>query len=460
MGKIGWPSAMAEWVDNAFDRHATRVSFVFEKNFLTIQDDGEGTPTPHAIVQPGHHTPSSDGLGEFGVGGSESLLWAGGEKSSVLIVSTHRGMTRELQMNWTEYARSEWELPDPSERPALPGEIGTRIQVTPVKATRPRSFDALCAELGYIYSHAIRRENKQIAIKTTGGERPRLVLAWTPPPFDMRLRQVNEVIHVGKRTATVRAGVVAEGARNERYGITYWYRYRVVLPNSVKGCGSFNPTRVSGFVELLDGWKSNLGRRKDEIALEAEELFAEVERVMRPVLEDAERAGSTFTLNELSQRLESRIAAALNPQTPDSKARRPGDADQEGAVDPTNTGRKHKRAAIEQPGSRFSGASGGRGVRIAYQNLGGDSVGECKPPFVILNLDNSFISEATKRADDDALIVVVAALIADWDAQQPDSKGQRYFRGVLKSFAEQFGVALKASPALDGRQLLAKVAQR
>lgn len=455
-GRVGWTTATAEWIDNAFDRRASRVAITFEKDGLTIQDDGEGTPSPQAIVQLGEHTHAADGLGEYGIGGTESLLWAGGERSDVVITTTHRGVTRRLAMNWLDYARSDWELPDVHERPAEPGEIGTKIHLRTLQARPPRDLNLLCSELGFLYSRAIRRENKQITIKAGGvKERPRIVTPWQPPEFDAALPQVRDAqIQIGTKEAVVNCGVVKEGVHNPKNGITYWFRYRVILPASAKGCGDHLFTRVCGFVELLDGWKASLTRNKNGLVVGDDLLFDEVERLIKPVLIAAEQVGSTFALRDLSHRLESRIAPALKGRTsrqPDAKARR-AQGDRHGTVTPKDTDRKHSRADHEQAGVRFPGTSGSRGLNIGYDHLGGIKTGEAKPPSIILNLDNPFIADAVHRSDETALVMAVSSLIADWDCSQPDEKGNRYLRTLEpKTFAEQLGSILAAAPSLDGR---------
>lgn len=457
-GRVGWTTACGEWIDNAFDRKATRVAISLERDSLTIEDNGEGASVPHRIVQLGDHTAAPQGLGEYGMGGKESLLWAGGEKSSVSIVSTHRGVRRRLEMNWTEYARSEWELPDAIEAESEPGEIGTKIIVRPLQARSPKDVSALCEEIGYLYSHAIRHDNKQITIKGPGAkERPRVVVPWQPPAFDASLPQVRDaVIRVGNKEAIVHAGVVPEGVKNKHYGLTYWFEYRVILSASAKGCGNFFIQRVCGFVELRDGWKSSLSRNKNGLTVDDEALFAEVERTIRPVLEAAERVGSTFALRDLSTRLESRVGAMLTGAR-DSKAKRER-GKSHGTVTPKKTTRTHQRAQEEQPGVRFPGTRNGRGLKIGYEPLGGTSLGDAKPPNVTLNLDNEYIAAAVKDNDDRSLIIAIASLIADWDCNHSDDRGNRYLRGVEpKSFSEQAGKILSSAPLLDGKPALRAV---
>ena len=247
-GKVGWTTAAGEWIDNAFDRNATTIGLFFNKDNLTISDNGDGTDAPQDIVQLGKHTAAPTGLGEYGIGGTEALLWAGGERSEVVIRTTHRGMSRRLRMGWQEFARSGWELPDPTERQAEAGEIGTTLLVHPLQAQLPRNLTALCDELGYLYSHAIRQGKRQITIKGAGiRERPRVIIPWEPPPFDLELPRIDrELIRVGHKEAVVSAGVVKAGCENPRSGLTYWYGYRVILPHTAQGCGDFHPLGCAG----------------------------------------------------------------------------------------------------------------------------------------------------------------------------------------------------------------------
>jgi histidine kinase/DNA gyrase B/HSP90-like ATPase len=453
-GRVGWPTACGEWIDNAFDRKATRVSITFEKQTLTIEDDGEGTDQPARIVQLGEHS-ATDGLGEFGMGGKESLLWAGGERSTVMILSSHRGITRRLEVSWLDFAKG-WNLPEPSEWKTEPGEIGTKIQVRPLRSTVPKSFEQLCEYLGYIYSHAIRRDHKQITIKGPSlKERPRVVLPWQPPPFDESLPIARDVVvNVGNREALIYAGVVKEGVRNTKSGLTYWYGYRVVLEAGAHGCGNYHIGRLCGFVELRGGWKSALTRNKNGLTVDDDALFAEVERAIKPVLEAADQVGSTFQQRALSSRLESRIGEMLNA-TRDAKAKRaPGES--HGTVLPADSERHHQRARQEQPGVRFPGTRNGRGLKVGYQPLGGTKLGEAKPPNITLNMDNPFIAQAVHGERDDVLILAISSLIADYDANEAaDGRGNRYIRGIEpKSFPEQVGSIVASAPSLDGKPVL------
>jgi hypothetical protein len=451
-GKVGWTTALGEWIDNAFDRSATRVFISFERDTVTVQDDGEGTATPHKIVQLGEHDPTV-GLGEFGMGGTESLLWAGGERSDVAIDTVNRGVYRTLKMNWLHYAQSDWELPDPHERHAKPGEIGTIIRVSPLRAKLPYDMGKLCDELGFLYSHAIRRDNKQITIKGPGiKERPRVVPAWLPPEFEPQAPTIHTVVQIGNREADVFAGVVKNGVKNLKSGLTYWYKFRVILPASSRGCGDFNIGRVCGFVELRGGWKSVLTRNKNGIVVGDDALFAAVEQAIRPVLEAAERAGSVLGLRDLNTRLETRVGAMIRA-TKDAKAKRER-GETQGTVTPTGSTKRHKRAKTEQPGSTFPGTRNGRGIKVGHEHLGNTKVGEAKPPNVTLNLDNPFVAEAVKNNRDDTLVVLIAVLIGDWEVSASPT-GDRYLRGTEpQDIPETVGRILAGEPVLDGKPAL------
>jgi Histidine kinase-, DNA gyrase B-, and HSP90-like ATPase len=454
-GRVGWLTACCEWIDNAFDQDAMRVAITFGDRTLIVEDDGAGTATPHDLVQIGRHRATERGLGEFGMGGKESLLWAAGEKGAVEITSTHRGhITRALSMNWPAYAEA-WELPDAAEWPARLDEIGTRILIPALQVAVPSSkaLEALMTAIGYRYSHALRVLNKQITFRLRD-RRPQVVSAWEPPPFDHELPIVREApIRIGPhdRLAVVTAGIVPEGRANPRSGLTYWHSYRVIIDASAHGCGRFNIGRICGFVELRDGWRDALGRNKNEIRKDAQLLFTAVEETIWHVLEAADQIGSTFAHRQLTQQLEALFNA---PRPATAKAKRDPGAEH-GTVDPQQTPRRHRQARKTQPGERFPRDRGNRAVKVEWQHLGGTKLGDCKPPrHVLLNLDNAFVAQARDTSNLAALQVVIITLLWDSDQQQ-DDRGDRYLPfPAIDRFSVVAGEFLATNPQLDGHALL------
>ncbi len=450
--KMTWVKVLMEWIDNSLDKKATHIHFDFAHGALSIEDDGEGTDSVHDIVQLGKHTPSDSGIGFFGLGGSEALLWAGGPTSSVSIISVHHQIARRLDMNWYDYGISHWMLPDAYERAAEANERGTKIQIRSLRARPPRDWDQICQDLGYYYSHAIRRFGKSLSIRTpTSKLLP--VEAWEPPEFEPDAPTIDTTITVKNRSVKIFAGVIKEGVKNVRRGLTYWYGRRVIIPESAQGCGDFSPARVCGFIELGDEWRSSFTLQKDGLTSNAEELFGAVETAIRPVLEAAATIGATFEFKELNHRLESRIADMLKSKTAKGKREK---GKSRGTVKPKNTERTHRRANKEQAGDRFASGTSGK-IHIDYIPLGGVKMGEAKPPSVMLNMDNPFIAQAVKNNREDTLLLAISSIIADWDTEA-NNNNQLYLKGYEeKSFLEQVGMILASAPELDGSTVLRAV---
>jgi len=351
----GLKTALAEWIDNSFDAGARHVAITFERHggkrpALTIRDDGAGTDRLDKFLRLGDHGRSNTTrLGRFGVGSKDAALWCGGMDSRLSVASIHGGHRRSVSIAWQRFVRDNGRVEFPDPEPAGLGERGTTITVEPVDRSVPHGedWDKLVAELGYLYSPAIH-EGRQITLTApTRGTRPEPVLPWDPPDLEPGYVETN--ITVAGRTAHVKCGIVPAGVPHPptRQGLTYWHGFRVIVPASSRGCGSYDTSRVCGFVKLLSGWA--LSKNKDEI-IGADDLYAAVEQVCRPVLEKADKVGRTLDseafLSSVSERVNAGIDAA------EAKARR-GKGDTKGKKNPTGDGSPHRKAEREQSGSRF-----------------------------------------------------------------------------------------------------------
>jgi hypothetical protein len=417
---VNWKLAMGELIDNAFDAGATHVELVFEgsgKNAkFTACDNGAGCPDLTTILSLGRHTKtSSTKLGRFGVGAKDAMLWIGRTESNVSIASTHGGehnrKTRTARVDWTELMRSgQWDIPreDFTERAAEPGEQGTVICVRSShmrKAPHGQDWANLVDEIGYIYAPAIKA-GRQITLKPPGHKGvPQPVTRYQLPPLEPG--HIDTEIEVAGRRARVYVGIVKRGEPNRRAGITYTYNFRVIVPASAYGCGEYSFSRIAGIVDLGEGW--SLSKNKDRIAANEEELYEAVFRACEPLLRRAEVAGQQLE----SAAFEQSVNAALNEAlrgggtgSPDAKAKR-GKGDEQGAKNPTGTGRKHKRAENEQDGKTFSRKYAGP-FRIEFDDSVEGKFGTFAPPNrVILYSRHPFIRDA--RASRNASTIVMAA---------------------------------------------------
>lgn len=463
---LSFKTALAEWIDNALDADATHVAIEFGKShrdtFVAVRDDGNGTANPERMVTLGDHSShASTRLGRYGIGAKDAALWIGGTRSSVRITTVHNGKRRVLDTRWEEISAAGWQVNDPVLTDAVPGERGTTLTVTPIVRAVPmgKRWDELRAELGYLYSPALKA-GKQITLRAPGlRSKPELIERWRMPPLENVID--TSVVVAGKR-ARVYCGIVAAGHPNPRSGITYMHGFRVIISATSRGCGTHSIARVCGFVELDGSWK--LAKNKDGIVADEDELYRAVESACLPVLTKASALGAMMH----SHAFESAVADAVNSMLgngvasgeADAKARR-RKGDTEGTADPKQTGRRHRRAEREQDGSTFisRGRRSGVAIRIEHEHYGhAECLGEVKDPSIILNLDHPLIAAIHSESDVRATAIIVMHLLASDACLRPSDGRQLRIRGldnssdVARNFMQATASLLGKPLTIDGRQ--------
>lgn len=440
---LPWKTILGEWIDNSLDANASTIAIEFSKGWLRVQDDGGGTPDPTAMVQLGaHNKHSTTKLGRYGIGAKDAALVAGGERSTVAIETIHGGIKRMLSVAWQ--LLDSWQIDSPTEEMATPAERGTTIIVSQYakRAPGPKEFEDLLSDIGYVFARAIK-QGKQIKLRRHGGPWTP-VLRWEPPLFD-GAPIVAEPVSINGKMARVTVGVVREGLNNPRRGFTYFHGWRVIEEASSNGCGEFAMSRVCGFVELDDAWR--LTPNKDGLLdnIDREALYAEVERVSRPVLERGNRVATTISSRAFETACSTMLSNALS--TVRAKAKRGGKTGKGRAIKPVGSGSPHQQAAIEQPGNTFAGRRTGGEVRMEFGSCASEySIGEVAGNRVILNERHPLIDRV--RREDNALAAVEAAMMLIAAAQVlGEADGQLRIPTVspgstTKDFAEIAGRAL------------------
>jgi len=451
---LKWWIAFGEWIDNCLDAQAATIAFEITKTSLLITDDGVGCADPGALVQFGEHVKhSSTRLGRYGIGGKDAALWVGGINSSIDIHSAHGGMMRSLNVVWLDYANDEWFVDEPEARALGPSEsTGTSIEIRPVARKPPHGqlWQELMAELGYVFSPALK-QGHQIKFKgPSTGNRWAPLTRWELPKFDGEI--VDAQIEVNGRSARVYCGVVAAGEPNLRAGFTYSHRWRVIERASAHGCGDYSPARVCGFVEIDASWP--LTKNKDGVSRDADALYAEVERVARPVLERAEAVGMELQSRQFLMKVNARLNA--HAAAADRKAKR-SRGPRHGTQTPTGTGAAHTQAKHEQPGQTFHAARG-RGLNVDYVDLGRpDELGQVKiPSRILLNVANPMIAQCRREQNVEAIVIAAASLIG-FHGSQSDKPLLKYLpvnEANGGGFSRMVGSILSDTVFVDGRPAL------
>lgn len=351
---MGWVPSISELIDNAFDAGARNITITFGSKSFCIEDDGAGFSHLGALATFGDHMASSspDAIGMYGVGATEALLWIGGESARITASSVVDGSRWTLNIDWRRMADAGWKLPAPRSEPVDGDGLarGTSIEIRDIAKT---SFNTknIAEQLGYQYAPALS-DGRRISIQRGRGELVD-VAPWSLPDLDPT-SIIDQTIDVGAdRVVRLRAGIVSNGTPNDRPGLTYTYRLRVIMGASFRGCGKYVPTRLAGVVELVSGW--TLTKNKDGLSRDEEdEIAAAIYPVILPLIERSEKVSHSIQFNEMQSAVGAIVNDAVFGGAPDMKAvRDPGE--KSGTSNPTGAGGKHKQASKTQPGRTFGG---------------------------------------------------------------------------------------------------------
>ena len=381
-----WKIALSEAIDNSFDSGSNWVRIVFaSKNQLEIIDDGLGCADIEKMLTIGlHMRQASTKLGRFGVGLKELACWLWGE---IVIQTVHSGVMRKASVDWEKLAKQkDWNIPDPSARSAVQEERGTRLTFRKTTRNNPGDISAIADELGYIFAPALW-QGKQIAIEF--GRKKLTVVAWKLPEFDGDV--VKDTFYVnGKRGESV-VGVVTVDALNTRKGLTFIHETRQLL-NSALGSMGRSVARVCGIVILGPEWK--LGKNKDAIQdtddqmkeLE-KEIFSRCEDVFRRADRQSEMLRNSALEGAVTKCLQSLVSNSAQGLE-DRKAKRTGQGGQPGAVKPSGSGRRHKKAKLDQDGETFRSVASIGQVRFEWESRTDNSIGWFDPLGKVLYLND------------------------------------------------------------------------
>jgi Histidine kinase-, DNA gyrase B-, and HSP90-like ATPase len=359
---ITWFVRCGELIDNAFGAKATTVSFEFEKKRLTITDDGNGCPTPLAMVRlGGRYQQPGDTIGKYGIGLKDASI---STCHQVTIATVHAGIERRLSCNWQHIEKTgRWEIEDPTERDAT--WRGTIIIFDNIFCGPPRDHDELIADLSLTYTPAIK-QGKQIKITWRAGGKLVTVPEFTFPVLeDDRTAALN----VFRKLARVRIGLIPEGQPTRTAGLILAHSFRVIKKNVRRGLSDNPIPSLFGWVDLGDGW--NLNKNKTDLTDdEEEELMTAIRREFADTIKKAEARSFTQQFAGVGELIS---AAVAHLRTNTRKARR-GKKHQAGSVEAVGTERRHNQAERTQPGRTFPKRNQPETqVKIVFSQLGAEA---------------------------------------------------------------------------------------
>jgi hypothetical protein len=400
---LNWSAALAEVIDNAFDAKASRVEIKVTKEAVEIIDDGCGCECPQRMFQKGFSTKRGQRgqMGRYGIGLKHASFYICGLEGDTFITSRFDGVERIVRANWGQIVRQQsWAIDDPRIEPAADGAIGTRIRFIRGKRRWPTgdNLKPVLDELSFTFAPALEN-GLQIVMNIDGKRQP-----LTPPPMPEWIKNVATTITVGKKTAIVKAGIVAPETPNKRKGLSYYYAHRNIITGTSKGCNGYPIAHVCGTVELDESWK--LGQNKSSVTDDDfETLCQQVLNCLEPMLIEASKQTEHIASTRLRTSLEKRINETFG------KARRPGRTDKKRSVKTVGTDRTVKRAAKVSGVGRVLGPVGHRDGAISLEFINDPEDVMCRVELigdrVTLNRHHPFVAVNEASDNQDALLALI-----------------------------------------------------
>lgn len=404
---LQWHIILGELIDNAFDAGAKRVSVEFEAKRLEVSDDGKGCSDILKMVTIGDREDhKTTRLGRYGIGAKDAAISAA---DAISIVSRCNGVERFLSVNWRDLEKTgEWRIQDPTETPSS-DPSGTKIVMQPIRTERVKNIDSLIRMLSITYTPAIR-SGRQIVFKSGRKAQPITIAEFKTPPLE---NQITCDFDIDGKAVHVTMGLVPANHAIERSGLMISYDFRVIMQGQRIGLGDKPTPGLFGWVELGKGWE--LTKNKDNISGSLAALDEAIYSHCRSTIDAASKRHETVLFRgvekDINRLLDEFVA---NNMLPNKKAVRSAKKNTTGAIVPINSERRHRRAAVTQPGATFTDATGKRmGLKVSFQSMGATGpASEFSSGIVYLNSDIPAIAAAAK--DKQALATHAIYAAATW----------------------------------------------
>ena len=386
-----WLEILGELCDNSFDAGASRVDIEFHRgDKIVVTDDGNGCDDIERMLTLGdHYGQPTTSLGVYGVGLKDAAcsLWG-----KLGIETVKGGVMRSAYVDWQGLVDSRsWRVPAPVETDAPPSVKGTKLTFLNVGKGSPRNHKRLVDDLSFTFAPALA-SGKTISIAILS-RTPKLITAWQTPRMQHTQKGSFEL---QGRPVSFFVGVVPDGVKNERMGMTYRFRHRTIK-TTLAGLGEFDTTRICGIVDLGRGWR--LGRNKTEVVdAHLGELYREIYERCEGFLRFADDAARRHRKDDIEGRVSEQLRVLLRKEK-----RQKGDS--HGSHGRGN-GERARNPRTTQP-DNGTGARRRGGLRMRFAPLS-ERVAEydADAKIVKLNEDHPFIAAAREGGGNIKVLVM------------------------------------------------------
>lgn len=360
---LSWPKCFKELIDNSLDQNGNEICIRIDsrrKNLsVSIEDNGGGCDDLSRMVSPGvHHRTSTTVAGQYGIGFTAAACWIT-QVGTATISTVKAGVRRQSTINYRQMMEDGDTSFEVQQRPVA-SATGMKIHF-PMCGKQLNDVNRLLNELSFFYAMRLKEGIRIEAIYN--GESRNL-----KPNLGPKLR---DIVKVGGelygKPFTGWFGIICDGEKATRHGMSVFWGHRL-MQTTGDCCGEFNTARVYGVLNLGIEFQPN--PLKDGLADEDEwdELMASVYEQIKTVLKQADAEAEDFEWSSLCSDIEMDMNDAV-------KGRRESkDEPDEGAVEPANSGKRHRKFSKTQSGEAAEALSRAGRWKIRVHHVVGNEV--------------------------------------------------------------------------------------
>lgn len=360
---LSWPKCFKELIDNSLDQNGSEIVIRIDsrrKNLsVSVEDNGGGCDDLRRMVSPGvHHRTDTTVAGQYGIGFTAAACWIT-QVGTATINTVKAGVRRQATINYRQMMEDGDTSFDVQQRPVA-SATGMKIHF-PMCGKQLNDVNRLLDELSFFYA---MRLQEGIRIEAIYNGESRIL----KPNLGPKLRDTVKVDgELYGKPFSGWFGIICDGEKSTRHGMSVFWGHRL-MQTTGDCCGEFNTARVYGVLNLGIEFQPN--PLKDGLADEDEwnELMAAVYEQIKPVLEQADAEAEDFEWSSLCSDIEMDMNDAV-------KGRRESkDYPDEGAVEPANSGKRHRKFSKTQTGEAAEALSKAGRWKIRVHHVAGNEV--------------------------------------------------------------------------------------
>ena len=396
---LPWHKVLAELIDNALDADANSVSIRFDRDGMTVTDNGRGIRDIEASLRlGGHHESETTVLGRYGIGLKDAWLFCG---DHIHINTVHKGTRSIVTVDRQELSKNNWHADDPTCEPTS-DPPGTSIRLRLNKRQPPTDT---WERLSWVFTPALLDGKQIVRVKGQSG------FPLQPKKMPTLAKSIADRFTVEGKDVDIHIGVMQEGERI--YSGPFWIQYghRHIGSGSI-GVGDYSTQGMAGVIRLGKGWV--LTKNKDDISELREELAQEIHKRIEPLLKEAQEVAQSVFVNQL--RLDCEIALNRHLIEHVREARTKPAVSQSGTVLAVGSGKRRRNATKvhDAQGSvvRIKESNGAK-IKFDFNHLDEDIAGIFDPSDnrVTLNLDHLWVSNAQSSGNRPVLVLLALAAL-------------------------------------------------